>query len=443
MEGLKLISAEITNFKNISHKKVDFEGKSIVVIGRNEAGKSSLLQAIMSPVNSKVIPEKPIKKGEEKASIELEIGGVLNDEKVKYNIAMYFSQEHQKGKLILSTPDEVDKKVSSKAISELLGHIGFDIMDFIRLGQTRDGKVSVPGVREQIEILKNLMPIEAVKELFKLDKEKQEVYDSRADVNKDIKHQKSMLDGNEYSQEDIEKYSKKIDVEPLKSKMMSISEDIEKHTGVSSRLDANKHKSISLEAEIATLQNKLDQAKKEKADVDIKVKSAEEWLSKNKKPDITELSKELQEANEHNEICDEVSKLEDAHKKLRSTEKKSKEMTSRLKEIEAEKKDVFSKNPLPVKDLSFDDDTITYKGLPLNDKQINTASLIGIGCRIGMAMNPKLRLMVIKDGSLLDKKILKHILTICDKEGYQLLIEMVDQDGGDLSVEFTEDFIGK
>jgi len=55
-----------------------------------------------------------------------------------------------------------------------------------------------------------------------------------------------------------------------------------------------------------------------------------------------------------------------------------------------------------------------------------------------MAMNPNLRLMVIKDGSLLDKKTLEYILKICESKGYQLLIEMVDRDGGDLSIEFVE-----
>lgn len=441
MEGLKLISAEITNFKNISHKKVDFNGKSVVVIGRNEVGKSSLIQAIMSPVNAKVIPEKPIKKGEERASVELEIGGVVDDEMVKYNLSMYFSAENQKGKLVLSTPDDVDKPLSKTAVSELMGQIGFDIMDFIRLGQTRDGKVSTPGVREQIETLKNLMPRDAIKELFQLDKEKQETYDSRSEINKDIKHQKAMLDGNDYNQEDIERYSEKIDPEPIKLKMSSISETIEEHAGITSRLESNRRESISSEAKIARLTQELDQAKKDKADADMKIERAEDWLSKNKKPDISELSDELKSINEHNEVCDEISKLEDAHRAIQIIEAKSVEMTKRLKEIENEKKNVFSNNPLPVKNLSFDDNMVTYKGLPLNDKQINTASLIGIGCRIGMAMNPKLRLMVIKDGSLLDKKILKHILKICDKEGYQLLIEMVDQEGGDLSVEFTEDFV--
>lgn len=440
-EGLKLLSAEITNFKNIAHKKVIFDGKSAIVIGKNKAGKSSFLQAIMSPVDAKVIPDKAIKNGETRASIELEIGGVMGDEKVRYDLGMYFSPEHQKGRLSLSNDEEGQMPSTKTAISDLVGNIGFDIMEFIRMGQTKDGRSSKPGIRDQIEVLKALMPIESVKELYSLDKEKKDTYDGRADINKELKYHKSLLEGHEYSQEDIEKYSEAIDSSDVKEKMANLSSAVEKHAGVESKLESKRASSISLEAKIASLENELKKAKEDKANVDMEISKGEAWLEKNNKPDITELSKKLEEINEHNEICSEIKKLESTRNKIDSIKEQSESMTQRLKDIEDEKKHIFSESPLPVKGLEFDDEQILFQGLPLNDKQINTSTLIGIGCRIGMAMNPKLRLMIINDGSLLDKETLKFILKTCEDNGYQLLIEMVDQDGGDLSIEFTEDKI--
>jgi hypothetical protein len=56
-----------------------------------------------------------------------------------------------------------------------------------------------------------------------------------------------------------------------------------------------------------------------------------------------------------------------------------------------------------------------------------------------MALNPNLRLLVIKDGSLLDNKTMKYVLDACDKKGYQLLIEQVsDEDSEEVKVEFIE-----
>jgi hypothetical protein len=440
-EGLKILSAEIVNFKNISQKRVDFDGKSAIIIGKNNAGKSSLIQAIMSPLDSKMVPDKAIKEGEERGSIELEIGGVLRDKLVRYTVGMYFSPENSKGRLSVTNDEDGQLPNTRTAISDLVGVIGFDMMDFIRLGKTKDGRVSKPGVREQIEILKKLMPQEVIEKLYALDKEHEKAYSDRAEINKDIKYKSTMLEGHGYSQEDIEKYSEVKDASKVKESMSNLSSEIEKHSGVVSKLEGKKSEFVLLEGTIARLTAELEKAKKDKESLSAEIKAGEVWLEKNTKPDIDTLSKELEEINAHNEKHKGVVELEKSKESLGDSVKQATDITNRLSAIKDEKKAIFGNNPLPVKGLTFDDEQIMLKGLPLNDGQINTATLIGIGCRIGMAMNPNLRLMIIKDGSLLDQKTLNFILKICEDKGYQVLIEMVDQEGGDLSVQFTEDYI--
>ena len=46
-EGLRILSSEITNFKNLAHKEIDFGGKSVMIIGSNNKGKSSIIQAVL------------------------------------------------------------------------------------------------------------------------------------------------------------------------------------------------------------------------------------------------------------------------------------------------------------------------------------------------------------------------------------------------------------
>jgi hypothetical protein len=93
---------------------------------------------------------------------------------------------------------------------------------------------------------------------------------------------------------------------------------------------------------------------------------------------------------------------------------------------------------MPVKGLAFDEENVTFRDLPLSEGNIPTSQLIGIGLKIGMALNPNLRLLVIRDGSLLDDKTMKFILKTCEEKGYQLLIEVVKHEGGELSLEFIE-----
>jgi hypothetical protein len=54
-----------------------------------------------------------------------------------------------------------------------------------------------------------------------------------------------------------------------------------------------------------------------------------------------------------------------------------------------------------------------------------------------MAMNPNLKLVIIKDGSLLDKETIDKVIKMCDKYDYQVIIERV-HDECDLEVEFIE-----
>jgi DNA repair exonuclease SbcCD ATPase subunit len=437
-EGLKLIKAEITNFKNISHKEVRFEGKSAIIIGKNGAGKSSLIQAIMSPVNSKVIPDKPIKDGEERASIELQIGGNLRGEDTRYNISMYFSPENQRGRVVVTNEDGDNVTKSKSSITDLMGDISFDIMDFINMGYTRDGKPSKPGIREQIEILKRLMPQEVIEKLHTFEREKKEMYDSRTEVNREAEYYKSLLEGNKYSQEDIEKYSKSLDATEVQNKIKNLSIAVENHSKISNQMISFEKESKELEEYIADLEKRLADKKALLSEIKEKLVKGKEWLSKNEKPEMTALTEELSRITEHNEHHKAVADLENKKAKFEELKSRAEKLTQQLVQNEKDKKDLFSSSVLPVQNLEFDDEQILYKGLPLSDKQIPTSTLIGIGCKIGMAMNPNLRLMVIKDGSLLDKKTLEYILKICESKGYQLLIEMVDRDGGDLSIEFVE-----
>jgi hypothetical protein len=63
---------------------------------------------------------------------------------------------------------------------------------------------------------------------------------------------------------------------------------------------------------------------------------------------------------------------------------------------------------------------------------------LGVGARIAMALNPNLRLIVVKRGESLDKDRMNALLKICNDQGYQLLIEKVDSEKEKLEIEFVE-----
>jgi predicted ATP-dependent endonuclease of OLD family len=430
--GLKILKAEIKNFKNIEYREVEFEGKSALIIGSNGKGKSSLIQAVCSPINSKMIPFEPIKKGEEKGHVILTIGGDLHGEQVKYNVECYFSQEHKRGRLVLKTEDGTSISSVKANLSSILGNISFDIMEFMRMAKTDSGKPSEAGVKKQIELVKSLMPEEAIKVLYELDLEREKIYSERTEIRREIKYIKSDLESNSFTLEDIEKYKEQVSASEYSIKIekgKEINDNIQKSIEFINHSDDSVK---SIDEDIAALQLKRKELLTKKA-------QCEAFISKHKEVDVDSLLIQMDSISEHNSNHLKIAEMKAKEEKLKEAEVSSEKISERITQISSEKVQLFSSAKLPVKGLTFNESSVMYDGLPLTEEQHPTSRLIAIGLKIGMALNPNLRLLVIKDGSLLDNKTMKYVLDACDKKGYQLLIEQVsDEDSEEVKVEFIE-----
>lgn len=437
---LKLMKAEIVNFKNIDAKELDINGRSFFITGSNQQGKSSFLQALLSPLDAKWMPTEPIMQGEEKGHIKLKVAGQLEGEHVEYKIECYFSQAKKRGRIVLFDAEGAQIKDGVKNILDgIIGNIGFNIMSFIKLGLTDSGKVSTSGVREQIKILEDLMPQEDVKKLYELKHEYDKKYETRKDTNKEVKRLEGLIDNSPFSQEQIELYAEKKSVVEESAKI----DAAKKKNGVIDQCNTFiQEYSDSFETvseEIVEIKRKLEEKRKEKQALISKRTEVDAYLEKNpNKVDVSALEESLQTISDHNTQCDKVADLHQTKVDLQTKSTESETLTTRLKKIEQEKKDIFANTKMPVKGLAFDDEKVTYKGLPLSEGNISTSQLIGVGLKVGMALNPNLKVMVIKDGSLLDNETMNYALKMCEKEGYQLMIETVKHEGGDLNIEFIE-----
>jgi hypothetical protein len=439
-QGIRILKAEIKNFKSIDYKQIDIDGRSLIIAGPNQAGKSTMIQALMSPVDSKYIPIEPIKEGEEKGSVSIVIGGSLDGEPVKYDIGVHFTPGNKRGKLTMTDLNGGAKlKDGIKgAIDQLVGNISFDIMEFIRMGVTSTGKVSKEGVKKQIEILKGLMPLEVVKQLGELDRERLTIYEKRTDLNREIKFFGNQVIEAGYSQEDIDKYSKRLDTVEIIQKIDEAKETNERLVKSHEFVNDTANFINDAEEEIKELQTQIELKRKEikeRQELDVKY---QKYIERNAQKDITWLQEQLANVSEHNTHHEKVKQVEENNKQAREKRDEAEAITQRIKAIDKEKKEIFSSAKMPVKGLAFDEDTVTFRGLPLSDGNISTSQLIGIGLRVGMALNPNLRLLVVRDGSLLDDQTMQYILGMCEKHGYQLLIEVVKSDEGELTIEYVE-----
>jgi DNA repair exonuclease SbcCD ATPase subunit len=438
-EGLRILKAEIRNFKNISYKEIDIDGRSIIIAGKNGKGKSAMLQALTSPLNSKVIPVEPVKKGEGQGSVEIEIGGFVNGFETNYTVGMVFSAGSSKGRLWMK--DATGKSITSGQkgiLNQIIGDISFDIMDFLRLGYTSTGKPSPAGQKEQIEILEGLMPKESIKKLYALKRERQEVYDERTDLNRTAKHLEGTIASSNFTPEDIIKYAAPVSIDEISKELTQAQElnsNIDKADShlesIDKSIEGAKTVMARLKAEYAEKKALIEEAEEKKAKIDA-------WKEGKVKVDTEAIQVKFSEVSDHNTKHSQINELKINEKKIKELQLESEKKTKRIEQIDIEKKELFTSADMPVKGLEFDDEGITYNGLPLSENQIPSSQLIGIGMRIGMALNPHLKLLTIKDGSLLDDDTMKYVLKVCDEEGYQLLIEVVDSSKDEVTLEFIE-----
>ena len=91
------------------------------------------------------------------------------------------------------------------------------------------------------------------------------------------------------------------------------------------------------------------------------------------------------------------------------------------------KEDAIASAKMPIDGLSLSGGQVVLNGIPFD--QSSSAEQLRTSVAIAMAANPKLKVIRIKDGSLLDEDGLKIIEGLASGNGYQVWIETVNTSG--------------
>lgn len=459
-DSLKFHSINLKSFKNLDEKIVNIDGLSFGVIGKNGAGKSSFIQALISPLDTKMRPLEPIQVGEERSQIEVVLKGVIGGSPVKYTLELYFSQANKSGRLVVLNEKGETIKGGPTFIKGLLGNISFDISKW--LNESNEKK---------LKMLKQLTGCE-----IDIDKINKIISDSKA--SKKFKKERAeeleaVLKNHGYTQEQIELYSTPIPLEPLQTELAGVSTAITSYTRVEDKVKGFKANIVSKDIDIAALKDETEKAKnesaieitrlenliqkeKEKLEAhittqankitaafeDIKkskenIRKGEEWLSKYKKPDAKEINDRINLAIEHNGHVVIIEKHAEQQKEMLKAKQEIAKVDMDIETLEKKRNDLISKSQLPITGLSFTEDQILINGLPLSEDQQNTQHLFDISVEVAIALNPTLKVILLHDASLFDEKNLKAIIKKAEARDYQVIYEKVAENEG-LEIQFTE-----
>jgi hypothetical protein len=148
--------------------------------------------------------------------------------------------------------------------------------------------------------------------------------------------------------------------------------------------------------------------------------------------DVAALRREVQEAQSTNQVREMQEHVRQARQRIADELAPAKLDAETLKQTISDaqlaKRAAIAAVTFPVDGLSLSENgAVLYRGLPF--EQASSAEQLRVSLGIAMAMNPKLRVLRVKDGSLLDEDSLKLIAGMVELADYQLWLERVDSSG--------------
>jgi hypothetical protein len=147
---------------------------------------------------------------------------------------------------------------------------------------------------------------------------------------------------------------------------------------------------------------------------------------KGEKPmDIKALHDKMIAAGDINKKVQENRLYEEVSKQVEYLRENSGLLSTQMTKIVDAKAKALAKTKFPIKGLAIDDDGVTFERIPLI--QCSSAQRIRISVAIGLAMNPKLKVLLIREGSLLDTKNLKMVAKMAEKADAQIWLERVSK----------------
>lgn len=398
---MRIINLQGENFKRMTAFDITPKGNTVVIAGKNGQGKTSVLDSIVMALAGKSsevakLTTKPIKEGASTAHVT-----VTTDE---YVITRKWTEKDSY--LEMKNREGMTYKSPQALLDQMIGDLCFDPLEFSRMKE-----------KEQREALLGIVKLDI--DLAQFDRDYKLKYDQRTSIGAQGKALQGKADTT--AEVPVDTPDEEVSVADLVAKVNAANEKNAKILHYQRNLEVNAGRVATLEEQIADLQEQIKgirntMALEEKAIADF-----------GPAEDTTALQQQIANAEATNNNVrlkkQKMAAAEDAKK----YEAEYAKLSDELKQMQEHKAKKLEAAQFPIAGLSFTDDGVTYKGIPL--PQCSAAEQLKVSMAIAMAKNPKLRVIRITDGSLLDEDNMKVLQEMADKNDFQIWVEKVDSSG--------------
>lgn len=399
---MRIISLEADNFKRLRAVSIAPSGNIVEISGENGEGKTSTLDAIWAALGGAgAAPAKPIHTGAKEAEIRVIIG---ENGEPKFKVTRRFRLKDGVPFTTDLTVESAEGARFDKAqgvLNAMLGDFCFNLDAFMGLKD-----------EEQITVLRRFVPdvdFEVIKGLRKRD------YEARTEVNRKAKEARAQAEAIPLAPEGPA--PERVDIADLENQLASAG---------TVNADIAQRKAARESA-----QGRIDQIT---ADIEKLIEEREALQSRlgaaaplPEPVDTAQVQQLLAAGRAANAAADAAARRFELITVAETHEAESKRLTQAIEDRDAAAAKAVLSAKMPIDGLGFGEDFVTLNGEPFS--QASMAQKVRASLAIAAAMNPKLRVARIADGSLLDKKSWALLEAFAAENDLQVWIETVDAKG--------------
>lgn len=391
---MRIIRLAAENIKRLKAVDIEPDGTLQIITGRNAQGKTSVLDAIWLALGggqaSKDTP-RPIRDGETSAAVTLDLGDLL--------ITRTWDAEKGKTELKVTAPDGAKYRSPQTLLDGLVGKLSFDPLAFTRLT-----------AREQRQALLDLLDLD----FAAADRERARLYNIRLETGRQM-----------HAYGDLPKLPADAPTAEssgtlLVDRINMAHEAADAIRKARAAIDSCLTRLEDIDQRIASLQNEREATTASIAEWERRIDDMPE------PEDVTGLRAALAGIEARNAEARENARILAAREAQKALQAEYTELTRTINAIDQRKADALAAATMPVDGLGFDDQGVTFNGVPFG--QASAAEQIRVSLAMAMALNPSLRVIRILDGSLLDADSMAAIAAMAKAGDYQVWVERVADD---------------
>jgi hypothetical protein len=412
---MRIVQLIAENIKAIKAVSIHPKGDTVVISGRNAQGKSSVLDSIEYALGGQsAICEEPIRKGQQNARVVCDLGDIV--------VERTFSAVSGDSQLRVKTKDGKPVKSPQAMLDALCSSVAFDPLSFTRMKP-----------QDQADALCKLVGLD--KAFAELKAKREQIYNERELKGRELRAAKAKLPEFPFHPDAPEA---EVNVSACQAKLETIKKQRADNAVVRNAAATAKLKLSSLGDSILNLQGEILRLEKllaeRKAVLDMKL--ADQKTAQADLVNAELASSQLVEDDEA-QVLQELNQITTINQKVQANRLHTKaneevqrhqfdydKMTAEIEAIDQEKVDSLTWAEFPLDGLGFDESRVTYSGIPFS--QCNSAKQLEVAVAIGLAMNPKVRVILIRDASLLDDESMKLVSALAVKHDAQIWLEVVN-----------------